>query len=428
MVFGWGKKKIERTPEEIPQRKEIPLSEVTKITQDLLKLRNAQTLAEIKSLRNQISPLIKELAKIVKALEKDDLKVDDIDKHIRIIVVRGKKQVINVIKKEATDLSEVSSFEDILEMNNVLNQKLKKIGDVLGRQTRVIHIFAKKYAEKLKEILAEMNSANNEIQKLVKIFQDTSSSSNEIMELLEEIKKLENDSITKNQRISESKGKLNSLLIEIEKMENSIEQIKSSKDYGEFLKLNQTLSSLKETKNNLKKEIDSQFTKISRPLSRYEYASSLDKEQKLLLSQLINDPIEAIIAKNKDPIIIILENIRKGISSGSISVKDVEKTMSHLTETEELLGGFIDNVERFMEKKQILQNQISNFDNRELLSLENQLEKNLNHKKDIESKILIFQKDIRDNKENIPKIISEIERKIKQFSNTGYTIINTTQN
>jgi len=47
-----------------------------------------------------------------------------------------------VIKKEATNLPEISSFEDSMKMNNVLNHKLKKIGDVLGRQTRVIHIFA----------------------------------------------------------------------------------------------------------------------------------------------------------------------------------------------------------------------------------------------------------------------------------------------
>ena len=70
-------------------------------------------------------------------------------------------------------MPEISSFDDILNLNNVLNQKLKKIGDVLGRQTRVIHIFAKKYAGKLKEILAEMNSNHKEIQKLIKNFEDT---------------------------------------------------------------------------------------------------------------------------------------------------------------------------------------------------------------------------------------------------------------
>jgi len=178
MVFGWGKKKNKQIPREILKQKEIKLSEVQKIIKDFLDLRNAQTLTEIKLLRDQTSPLIKELASIAHSLENDDLKVDDIDKHLRIIVVRGKKQVIDVIKKDATDLPEVSSFDDIINMNNVLNHKLKKIGDVLGRQTRVIHIFAKKYAVKLKEILAEMNSNINEIQKLIKNSQESKSDSN----------------------------------------------------------------------------------------------------------------------------------------------------------------------------------------------------------------------------------------------------------
>ena len=104
MVFGWGKKKGEPIHEEIPHHREIPLSEVQKITQDLLDLRKTQTLTEVKSLRYYTLPLIKELSGIAKTLEKDDLKVEDIDKHLRIIVVRGKKQVIDIIKKNSNDL------------------------------------------------------------------------------------------------------------------------------------------------------------------------------------------------------------------------------------------------------------------------------------------------------------------------------------
>ena len=422
MVFGWGKKKNEQIPREIFKQKEIKLSEVQKIIKDFLDLRNAQTLTEIKMLRDQTSPLIKELAGIAHALENDNLKVDDIDKHLRIIVVRGKKQVIDVIKKDAIDLPEVSSFGDIINMNNVLNHKLKKIGDVLGRQTRVIHIFAKKYAVKLKEILAEMNSNNNEIQKLIKNSQESKSDSNEITELLDKIKKLENDSITKNQRMSETQNMLDSIRDKIKELENSIEKIKSGKKYAEFLKLNQSLSSFNDTKNRIKNEIDAQFTKISRPLSRYEYASSLDKESKSLLSQLIKDPYYALTTKNKDSIIVIFESVRKGISSGSISVKDVEKSTSYLRETEELLGEFIQKINNFVEKKQEIQSKITEFDNNELSTLQKNLEKATTQKQDNGSKISSFKKDIDENHENIPKIISEIENKLKRFSNTDYTI------
>lgn len=428
MVFGWGKKKEEKLPEEVPKEKEIQLSDVQKITSDLLKLRTAQTLAEIKALNNQVFPLIKELGSIGKTLEKDNLKVDDIDKHLRIIVVRGKKQVIEIIKKESTPLPDISSIDDVIEVNNILNQKLKKLGDVLGRQTRVIHIFAKKYAEKLKEILADMNSHNNEIQNLIKNFQESNSASENILNSLEEIKNMQDDTVSKNKRISELKSNLESFDGKLKETTNSIEKIKSSDGYAEFIKLNETLSSFNATKAKIKNEIDSQFTKISRPLGRYEYASSLDKEQKSLLSQLISDPIEALLPSNKDSVIVILENVRKGITSGSISVKDVEKTMSYLTETEERLEGFIDKVNNYNEKRKEIQNQISAFDNSELLNLENTLEKTTEQKNDTESKITLFQKDIQENKEKMPNKINEIETMLKKFSSTRYNIVKPIEN
>ena len=428
MVFGWGKKKVEQTPEEVPQHKEIQLSEVQKITLDLLDLRKTQTMAEIGSMRNRVSPLIKELANIADTLEKDDLKVEDIDKHLRIIVVRGKKQVIDAIKKDSGDLPEISSVDDVLDVSNALNQKLKRLGDVLGRQTRVIHIFAKKYAAKLKEILAQMNSDNNEIQRLIKNFQDTKSSSTEITELLERIDFLEDDSKLKNTKIIETRNDLDSFQEKIKNLEGSIKKIKSSERYSEFLKLNQRMTSFDETKTQIKNEINAQFTKISRALSRYEYASSLDREQKSLLSQLITNPFDALTLKNKDSIIVIFENVRKGIISGSISVKDTEKSLTHITDTEELIEEFTSKVITFTEQKRDLQDQLSNFDISDLSDLEKDLEKSKKNMQDCEFKISSLGKEIKENQANIPKIVSKIESGLKQFSKTDYHVARPTQN
>ena len=67
-------------------------------------------------------------------MRKTSLNIDDIDKHLAIIVVRGKKQVIDIIKKGVVHLPKISSLEDAEELNLVLSQTLKKVGDVLGRQ------------------------------------------------------------------------------------------------------------------------------------------------------------------------------------------------------------------------------------------------------------------------------------------------------
>ena len=150
MVFGWGKKKqVEEPVEHNSVNQNVSLSEVPKIIDDLSKLRESQTLSEIKNLRNNTAPLIDELMKIGIVLEKDNLSVDDIDKHLAIIVVRGKQQVIDILKKDVKTLMQVSTIADAKKLDYFLTQLLKKVGDVLGRQTRVIHIFAKKYANQL---------------------------------------------------------------------------------------------------------------------------------------------------------------------------------------------------------------------------------------------------------------------------------------
>ena len=423
MVFGWGKKKEEKISEEIPLQKQIQLSDVSKIIHQILELRTIQILSDIKSIRNNTEPLITELIMIGNTLEKDDLQVDDIDKHLRIIVVRGKQQVIDMIKKDAAiHLPNIASYDDAENLSVILNQMLKKIGDVLGRQTRVIHIFAKKYAEKLKEILIQMNSNHVEIQQLLKNYDHAQSLSTEILESLKEIVDLENNITKKEQRIAEIHSFIDSLDKKILSFEDSIKKIQTSDEYGKFLDLKQILDEFTVKKNHIKNEINSQFTKISRPLSRYEYVSSLDKEQKNLLSKLIEDPFEVLLFKNRDSIILILENVRKGITSGSISVKDTEKSFSQITETEEALDGFIKQVTEFVDKRKNIQDQMIALESNELSDLTSDLKNALSDKEDSKLKIKTFQDEINESHSNIPKLISNIEVKLRKFSNTAYTI------
>ena len=423
MVFGWGKKKKEEPPvREVPLEKEVPLSDVLKIVHDLRDLRSSQTVSEIKHLRNQTTPLIEDLMKIGKVLEKDNLRVDDIDKHLAIIVVRGKKQVIDIIKK-VTPLPEISSIDDARQLGASLGQILKKVGDVLGRQTRVIHIFAKKYANQLKENLEVMNSNHSEILKILNNYSDTEKTSDKISSTLKEIELLKNLRIENNQKILETNQSLKSSEERTSTLEASIEKIKSSEDYKKYLDLKKTLDSFEHQKNKIKSEINAQFTKISRPLSRYEYGSSLDKDQKNILNRLVEEPFDVILPKNKDSIIVILENVRKGISSGSISVKDLDKSLSQITETEERLDAFANKVVEYLEKHQKLKSDLESLKPEQLISLENELKKNTESKADLRLKSKSLETEISEINSKIPQLISDIETKLRRFSNTRYSIL-----
>ena len=423
MVFGWGKKKQEEKPTvEAPRTKEISLEDIPGIVSDLQNLRKSQTISEIKHLRNSTQPLIDELSQIGNSLEKDNLSVDDIDKHLAIIVVRGKKQVIHVIKKDVVPLPEVATIEDIYKVDNSLNQVLKKVGDVLGRQTRIIHIFAKKYAAKLKENLETMKSNHSEIQSIVEQYSSTKTASEKIDDSLNNFKNKKQIRIQTVQRIDELTKEISNLNDEILNLEKSIQDTKSSEDYQKYVQLKNSIDLFSATKSKIKNEIDAQFTKISRPLGRYEYASSLDKEQKKILSKLVSEPTDVLIPQNKDSIIVILENVRKAINSGSISVKDVEKSLTYITETENSLDSFSNKIAEFNEKYDKMKQDLDSLMPEKLMSLEDTLTKKSSHLQDQKSKIQSHESEISEIDSKLPDLLSEIEKHLRIFSNTKYSI------
>ena len=424
MVFGWGKKKQEEKPvvETPPSRKEISLGDIPGIVSDLQNLRKSQTISEIKHLRNSTQPLIDELSKIGNSLEKDTLSVEDIDKHLAIIVVRGKKQVIQVIKKDVVPLPHVTDIDDIYKVDHSLNQVLKKVGDVLGRQTRVIHIFAKKHAVKLKENLETMNSNHSEIQSIIEQYDSTKTASGKIDESLKNLEKKKQTRIQTLQRIEELKKEMSSLTDEITNLQKSIEEIKASTDYQKYVQLKNSIDSFIATKSKIKNDVDAQFTKISRPLGRYEYASSLDKEQKNILSKLVSQPIDVINPQNKDTIIVILENVRKAINSGSISVKDIDKSLSHITETENSLDDFSKQISEFNEKHDKMKQELASLMPEKLISLEEILAKRSSHLEDQKSKTISHESEISEIDSRLPELVSDIEKYLRLFSNTRYSI------
>ena len=424
MVFGWGKKKEKSQEiETLPLEKQISLSEVNKITNEIKSLREKTLIYEYKSFKNKIDYLLRELIRIAKELEKDNLKTEDIDKHLRTIVMRGKRQVITTINKEATvDFNKINSYDDVLKLDKEISQVLKKIGDVLGRQTRVIHIFAKKYAAKLKNILSTLDADAKELHTILKNYRNLEENILSISDNLTQINKINVDQQTGEKRLIELNDQKVSLIKKIELAQQEIEKLKDSKEYSKFHEIQDSINNLQSEKSRISSDIDQQFTKISRPLTKYSYVSSLDKPQKILMGKLLQNPFDVLTPENKANIIIILQSARKGVQSGFVSVKDMEKSLIQIDETTEILDNFINKISEFNSKKQKLQSELKIFNISELEKKQSELSKAKSDQDDLENKIHIFENEISESKTKIPNIIKDIERRLREISSTKYTI------
>ena len=426
MVFGWGKKKTQKQePESIePEEQQISFDKIPVLTDEIKALRAKTIVAETKSIRNDMDTDLSEIKNIVKELEKDNLNVDDIDKHLQILVVRGKELVISTIKNETKEnLPEISKFENVLELNSAIGQKLKRIGDVLGRQSRVIHIFAKKYAEKLKGHLEILTSNHAELMQRIKSYKNLDEQISEILQKLNEYNNSEKNIEKLEKKISSLHKAISSLNDEIDSLQSNIDNLKSSENYLKYTNDFKNLEEFLKQKDKIKNEIDLQFTKISRPLGRYEYVSSLEKEQKTLLNKIISNPIDVLTSHNKADIITILSSVRKGVENGSISVKEPDKSLHSIDETIELIDGFIAKTSEFFSKKTELEKELEVFSKDELDALENNLIKANENKNDSESKIKTFENEISETKKKLPKLIVDIESLLQSISAKKYKII-----
>ena len=427
MVFGWGKKKkveYEEPVENIayaPQT--ITLDEIPKILTDMVVLRKGTLASEIKSHRNRIDPQREILLKIANELSEDELDPDKLDPHFQIMVNRGKKEVISSIKKEfGNPFPDINSADDVMRFKKISTAGINKVGDMLGKHSKVIHHFAPKYSKKFTVDLKELNENLKEVTTLIDNFTSTENSVQTINELLFSRKKTLEKLSKQNSRIDELKSSINEKKEKIKNLENEIEEIKKSSDYKEFLNNTEQLSNYDSEEVKIRHHINDEFTKISRPLGKFVHISLHDKEIKDLTAKLASSPYDALESDNISGIKNILDSIVTGINSGSVSVKDVSKSKDNIAEIKNIIPSLISTKEKFETKKQELTLKLESFDTKILENTENNLKREKDNISDISSKLEAFEDENLDLTHSLPTILHQIETTLKDVTSTSYTI------
>lgn len=404
------------------QQQSIAINDINEILSKFDKERQQYTISAIRDIRNKTEPLIDELIRMGRDLEQDDLNVDAIDKHLGIIVVRGKKQVIDIIRRGVTHLPDVNTMEDAAKVESSLRQILKKVGDVLGRQTRVIHIFAKKHANRFKDNLEVMNSQHAKIRDMLSRQNRTDSDSQHISDVIVKIKQRQENRAKKVQRTADISVNAEKLKSRISKIKSSIAETKSSSPYSKYMKLLAEIQNCNAKTSQVRSEINSQFAKISRPLGRYEYGSSLDKSQQKVLAGLVDDPASMVNTNNLDTIAAILSNVRRAVASGSISVKDLEKTIAMLAETADALNPLVDKVAECEKQRKELAALSEAAKPAGLDEDENSLSKSVASYEDNLTRLDALRSEIKEDDIAIPKMMSEIQILLRQHTGIRYEV------
>jgi hypothetical protein len=424
MVFGFGKKKVQEIPNTAAQRERIvSLEDIPRVIQEIESPHITEAVNIAKSVREEVEINKKKIHTLILQLESDNLKLDEIDKNLMIIVKRGKDSIISIIKKETLfSLTNPIKYDQAILLNTEINQILKRIGDVLGLNSRIIHIFAKKYADSLKEEIAKIAENRNRLHTVLNFLENLKVNCMKIIETSEKISEERNKILQKTYRISEINLEIEALKNNISVLEKNILNLKSSREYTTYLEIKTKIDSLSSEKREVKNIIDLQFSKVSRPLGRYSYISSFEKPVKKMMDELVSDPYEAISFQNKSTIIQILESVEKSVLSGSISVKDTDKSLEQINETISRLDEFIALKESYSDKVSTLEKELVIFDINILESKENELRKSRSDFTNMETVKKKLEDEINEGKKLTSKHILEIESELAKITNSKITI------
>ena len=427
MVFGWGKKKKVKYEEPIESTHSvsqiISLDDIPNVLDDIVVLRKKTLTAEIKSHRNRIDPQREVLLKIANELLEDELNPDELDPHFQIMVNRGKKEVITSIKKEFVNpFPEINSSDDVLRFKKISSSGINKVGDMLGKHSRVIHIFAAKYAKKLTDDLRNLTENLKEVDELINNFSQTESHVKTIFELLESRKKTLEKISKQDARMSELSELINEKKQQIEEYEKIICDIENSSDYKKYLDMKSELITYDSEEKQIHHKIDDEFTKISRPLGKFVHISSHDKEIKDLTAKLATTPYDVLDDCNLSGINSIFDSIITGINSGSVSVKDVIKSKESINEIRNTLPSLISIKTKFETKKHELSKNLENFDLASLQNARNELKREGDNIADISSKLKSFENETLELTNSLPTILHQIETNLKDVTSISYAI------
>ena len=425
MVFGWGKKKSANEIVESTARleRQVSLSEISGIIKENEDKRIKIPVDKAKTIRARVDAERKNIIQIISQLEQDKLESDDIDKHLRILIERGKNAVIPGLRKETTiNFSKIERYSDIVNLNSEIGQMLKRIGDILGVNSRVMHAFARKYADKLKDHLAKIATDKANLQRIVDEHTKFESNISNVLDLADKIKNSKNEIEKKNQGLLEIKKEIENHLKTIQKLEDDTNNLKSKTEYKEYLKIKNEIESLAPESNKIKHEIDAQFSKISRPLGKYSYISSLEKPLRKIMEIMIEEPSQAITSENKGSIIEVLQAVVKGVVSGNVSVKDSQKAVEQIEETISRLDEFLKMKQSYLQKLSTLESKMDIFDIKTLQEVERTLQKTRDAKTQAEHKIDILEEELGEIKKLVPQIATNIERDLREIINAKVTL------
>jgi len=151
---------------------------------------------------------------------------------------------------------------------------------------------------------------------------------------LDTLKKNIEDAEKSKKEIDEHNEGLLDLKKELESEEVNLRNLEASDEWDRFNQLKKGKMKLGSQRSKIRSEISKNFSKIKKPLKKFQHLVEIGKEEigdKKTLNRYLDSPVDALIeTENFLQINSVLERVKRSILSNAIILKDPSKTLSRI--------------------------------------------------------------------------------------------------
>ncbi|MFL6317749.1 MAG: hypothetical protein ACJ73C_13585 [Nitrososphaeraceae archaeon] len=334
--FGLFKKKdnnVYETKNNFDSKDHLYNRDSLTISEALILLQHIES-GKVKALVQDLSPIkksvrgsLESVAKIADNLEHENIKLEEL--RFKSIVENSKRTVAASLKREASsDLPLSESMQDIKKFNYRLESIMNRFGEVSSSHNRVMNIFMKKYAGKLKGEFETLSSLLKDTKSVMAEFEEENAAVVKCIDILNLLSQ-------KVALIKTNKNRIENIYKEIEMLKGKLDQSKDQLSSLEnSIHFKESCHNIEEIDIERKEEQELHRDKldlyghVSRAFTRYSYGMTKDTISRLKV--LTDEPWKIFDNEDISLYTSLLTEIRKAVNSSNIKLKDSQKVLYYM--------------------------------------------------------------------------------------------------
>lgn len=303
------------------------------VSDALILLQNIES-ERIKSLANDLSPIKESVVKSLRSVERvaNNLDVEDIkleEERFKSIVENSKRTVVSSLRREASsDIPGLQSIHEVKKFEEKLESIIDRFGEVSGSHSRVMNVFMKKYAGKLKGEFETLSSLLKQTKSVVSEFEEENSVTVKSIDLLNIYSQKITAKKANEDKIKDTYREIETLKYDLHELKSQLSRVENSTQFKESYRNLEQIGVLEKEKQEFQRKVSDLYSHVSRAFTKYSYGMTKDTLGRLKV--LTEEPWRIFEDAEVSSYASLLIEIQKAVKSGKIKLKDSERIMNYM--------------------------------------------------------------------------------------------------